>query len=46
MENVLLKAKKILNAIDQTGPVKLISIPLTEDIYPALNNISICFAVD
>lgn len=31
------EGEKILNAIDQTGPVgKLISIPLTEDIYPAL----------
>jgi OmpA-OmpF porin, OOP family len=31
------EGEKILNAIDQTGPVgKLISIPLTEDMYPAL----------
>ena len=31
------EGEKILNAIDQTGPVgKLVSIPLTEDIFPAL----------
>ncbi|MFN8244705.1 MAG: OmpA family protein [Ferruginibacter sp.] len=31
------EGEKILNAIDQTGPVgKLISIPLTEDLYPVL----------
>lgn len=31
------EGEKILNAIDQTGPVgKLVSIPLTEDLYPAL----------
>lgn len=39
------EGEKILNAIDQTGPVgKLISIPLTEDIYqalPAANSIAI-----
>lgn len=34
-----IEGEKILNAIDQTGPVgKLISIPLTEDIYPVLAN--------
>lgn len=33
------EGEKILNAIDQTGPVgKLISIPLTEDLYPDLTN--------
>lgn len=33
------EAEKILNAIDQTGPVgKLISIPLTEEFYPSLSN--------
>ena len=33
------EGEKVLNAIDQSGPVgKLISIPLTEDIYSALNN--------
>jgi hypothetical protein len=33
------EAEKLLNAIDQTGPVgKLISIPLTEDFYPLLSN--------
>ena len=39
------EGEKILNAIDQTGPVgKLISIPLTEDIYqtlPGTNNITL-----
>jgi len=34
-----IEGEKILNAIDQTGPVgKLISIPLTEDFYPVLAN--------
>jgi len=33
------EAEKLLNAIDQTGPVgKLISIPLTEDLYQQLLN--------
>lgn len=33
------EGEKILNAIDQTGPVgKLISIPLTEEFYPVLSN--------
>lgn len=33
------EGEKLLNAIDQTGPVgKLISIPLTEDIYQTLSN--------
>jgi OmpA-OmpF porin, OOP family len=32
-----IEGEKVLNAIDQTGPVgKLISIPLTEDFYPLL----------
>jgi outer membrane protein OmpA-like peptidoglycan-associated protein len=31
------EGEKLLNAIDQTGPVgKLVSIPLTEDLYPML----------
>lgn len=34
-----IEGEKFLNAVDQTGPVgKLISIPLTEDYYPLLNN--------
>lgn len=34
-----IEAEKLLNAIDQSGPVgKLISIPLTEDYYPLLAN--------
>jgi len=33
------EGEKILNAIDQTGPVgKLISIPLTEDLFPELTS--------
>jgi OmpA-OmpF porin, OOP family len=40
-----IEAEKLLNAIDQSGPVgKLITIPLTEDYYPVLsgsNNISL-----
>lgn len=40
-----IEGEKLLNAIDQTGPVgKLISIPLTEDLYPVIaagNNISL-----
>lgn len=42
------EAEKLLNAIDQTGPVgKLISIPLTEDFYPLLlNNNSISLLID
>ncbi|MBL0357070.1 MAG: OmpA family protein [Chitinophagaceae bacterium] len=33
------EGEKLLNAIDQTGPVgKLISIPLTADFYPLLSN--------
>ena len=33
------EAEKVLNAIDQTGPVgKLISIPLTEDFFPLFTN--------
>ena len=39
------EGEKMLNAIDQTGPVgKLISIPLTEDLYPVIasgNNLSL-----
>lgn len=36
------EGEKILNAIDQTGPVgKLISIPLTEDIYQTLSNTNV-----
>jgi outer membrane protein OmpA-like peptidoglycan-associated protein len=32
------EGEKILNAIDQTGPVgKLISIPLTEDLFPVIS---------
>lgn len=43
-----IEAEKLLNAIDQTGPVgKLISIPLTEDLYPLLlNNNSISLLID
>lgn len=33
------EGEKILNAIDQTGPVgKLISVPLTEDLFPLLTS--------
>lgn len=33
------EGEKLLNAIDQTGPVgKLVSIPLTEDLFPLFSN--------
>jgi OOP family OmpA-OmpF porin len=43
-----IEAEKLLNAIDQTGPVgKLVSIPFTEDFYPLfLNNREVNLLID